>query len=488
MTDSFFFYDLETSGFSPRSARIMQFAGQRTDMSLKPIGEPINELIKLTPDVLPDADAVLVTGITPQKTLADGLTEAEFLQLFYKEVVKPGTIFVGFNSIRFDDEFMRFLNYRNFYDAYEWQWKDNCSRWDLLDVVRMMRALRPEGIKWPFAPDGKPTNRLEFLTKLNKLSHDSAHDALSDVQATIAVAKMVQDQQPELFNHLLKSRKKDAVKAIVDSGKPFMYTSGRYSSDYLHTTAAVLLGRHAKQDYALVYDLRQDPTPFLKMSVEELINTWKFTRDPDAVRLPVKTLKYNRCPAVIPGVVKDQATLDRLKLSRDAVSHHLRLVSQEAPAFVEKLFKAVEQLDKAREQDQLSLVDNQLNVDERLYDGFIDNTDKTSMRAVRAADPADLSGLASSLHDSRLQSLLPLYKARNHPRSLSGDERQVWDEFCHHQLFDGGPGSRLAKYFSRLEELTAAGQLSGEQQYLLEELRLYGESIAPSAEYDGVTG
>src|ERR1035437_7390415 len=104
MASNFFFYDLETSGFNPRAARVMQFAGQRTDLALKPVSEPVNVLIKLTPDVLPSPDAVLVTGITPQQTLADGLPEAEFLKLFYDEVVRPDTVFVGFNSIRFDDE------------------------------------------------------------------------------------------------------------------------------------------------------------------------------------------------------------------------------------------------------------------------------------------------------------------------------------------------------------------------------------------------
>ncbi len=479
MADSFFFYDLETSGFSPRTARIMQFAGQRTNMDLKPIGAPINELIKLSPDVLPDPDAVLVTGITPQQTLADGLTETEFLKLFYREATKPGTIFVGFNNIRFDDEFVRFLNYRNFYDAYEWQWRDKRSRWDMLDTARMIRALKPDGIKWPFAPDGKPTNRLEFLTKLNKLSHDSAHDALSDVQATIDVAKLLQSKQPELFGYLLKMRQKEAVRPIIDSGKPFMYTSGRYPSQYLHTTAAVLLGRHAEQDYALVYDLRENPTPFLKMSVDELIEAWKFTRDPDAVRLPVKTLKYNRSPAVVPGVVKDEATLQRLQLSRQDIMRNLRLISQHGIEFVDKLFKAVKRLDEAREKDQMSLVDNQLNVDERLYDGFVPDSDKRLLPVVRAAKPAELADLAGKLTDKRFQSLLPLYQARNYPDSLGPEQRRDWDDFCQHKLLDGGSDSRLGRYFARLQELSS-GTLSDQQKYLLEELQLYGQSIVPS--------
>jgi len=274
MADSFFFYDLETSGFDPRNARIVQFAGQRTDFDFRPIGDPINELIALSRDVLPDPDAVLITGITPQQTQAEGLTEAEFLKIFQKEVVQPGTIFLGFNSIRFDDEFMRFLLYRNFYDSYQWQWQDNCSRWDILDVVRMTRALRPDGIQWPFAPDGRPANRLEMLTQVNKLSHEGAHDALSDVLATIQVAKLVHDKQPELFNYLLSVRGKKAVAELVTSGKPFVYTSGRYPSENLHTTAGVQLARHTQSDTSLVYDLRHDPTPFLDMTIDEMIKAW----------------------------------------------------------------------------------------------------------------------------------------------------------------------------------------------------------------------
>lgn len=478
MADSFYFYDLETTGFDPRGGRIMQFAGQRTDLQLNIIGEPINELIKLTPDILPEPGAVMITGITPQMTMADGLTEAEFLKLFYKEAVKPDTIFVGFNSVRFDDEFMRFLHYRNFYDAYEWQWANGCSRWDILDLVRAARALRPEGIKWPFSPEGKPTNSLGYLTSLNKLSHEAAHDALSDVQATIAVAQLVRAKQPKLFDHLLSVRKKDKVREIVESGKPFMYTSGRYSSQFLHTTAAILLGRHADRDYALVYDLRANPTQFLDMTVDELIEIWKYNKDPEALRLPVKTLKYNRCPAVVPGVVQDKETLDRLKLSLDEISANVTKLSKVGKAFADKLFQAADKMDEEREKAQVALLDNEFTVDNRLYDGFISDSDKQNMRAVRVASPDELTEKANDFKDVRLKSLLPLYKARNFPKYLSGEERIRWENFCYTRLIEGGAESQLAKYFNRIEEL-GSGKQSGEVRYLLEELKLYGESIIP---------
>jgi exodeoxyribonuclease-1 len=488
MAASFFFYDLETSGFDPRRARVMQFGGQRTDMSLKPIGEPVNVLVKFMPDVLPQPDAILVTGITPQRTLAEGLTEAEFLKLFYEEVVRPDTIFVGFNSIRFDDEFMRFLHYRNFYDAYEWQWKDGRSRWDLLDTVRMTRALRPEGIEWPFAADGKPANRLEFLTKVNKLEHVGAHDALSDVKATISVAKLVRDKQKDLFEYLVGMRDKKKVAELVQAGQPFVYTSGRYPGSHLHTTASVLLAKHPQQDAALVYDLRQDPTPFLDMTVDEIIKAWRFTRDPDVPRLPVKTLKYNRCPAVAPlGVIKDSATQERIGLTLATITKHLEILKKHQSDFAAKVLKAVEQLDNERAKAQTSLVDDQLTVDERLYEGFIGDQDKQAMRVVRAAVPDELSDLASNFKDERLKSLLPLYKARNYPASLGKEERAAWEAFCQRQLFDGGTNSRLAKYFARLAEL-GQGKLTANQQYLLEELQLYGQAIVPSDGFDDAAG
>jgi len=230
MAQNFFWYDLETSGISPREQRVMQFAGQRTDMDLKPIGAPVNILVRLGEDILPDPEAVLLTGITPQSTLQDGVTEVEFLKLFYEQVATRDTIFVGYNTIRFDDEFMRFMNYRNFYDAYEWQWRDGRSRWDLLDVVRMTRALRPEGIKWPMTDDGKPTNRLELITKLNGVSHEHAHDALADVIASIEVARLIRTKQPKLFDWLLKLRGKNDVKKFLDANQTFIYAPTRPNS------------------------------------------------------------------------------------------------------------------------------------------------------------------------------------------------------------------------------------------------------------------
>lgn len=480
MADSFFFYDLETSGVNPRQARIMQFAGQRTDLNLKPIGQPYNILIKLSDDVLPDPDAVLITGITPQQTLSDGITEAEFCKIFISEIAQPGTCFVGYNSVRFDDEFMRFLLYRNFYDPYAWQWKNGSSRWDLLDVVRMTRALRPEGIEWPFDENGVCTNRLELITKANKLAHDSAHDALSDVQATIDVAQMIRSKQPKLFDYLYSIRSKKKVSELVVAGKPLVYSSGRYPSEFDKTTVVVSLGLHPTSQGALVYDLRHDPTPYLKMNSDELVEVWRYNEDKEAVRLPVKAMQFNRTPAVAPISVLDEASKDRLQINMDDINKHLELLRSDA-TFYKRLSDAVEKMNIERDKRaalHFRPGTRHPSVDSQLYDSFISDTDRRIADRVPAAKPADLSSFVDKFNDPRLKSLLPLYKARNFPSNLTNEERAAWESHREQSLAAGGAESALARFGERLSELVGT-KTDSREQYLLEELRLYAESIMP---------
>lgn len=477
MAASFYFYDLETSGINPRSDRIMQFAGQRTDLNLKPIGQPDKFYLKITPDILPEPDAVLITGITPQQTLSEGDSEAEFLKHFYQNIALPDTIFLGFNNIRFDDEFVRYLNYRNFYDAYEWQWQSGRSRWDLLDVIRMTRALRPQGINWPKDDEGKPSNRLTLLTKANNIKHDQAHDALSDVQATIAIADLIAQKQPKLFNFLLENRDKKRVAALVTKAEPFVYSSGRYASEFEKTTVAVTIANHSTQHgTVLVYDLRVDPTPFAKKTVKELAEMLDATKTAEKQeQLPVKQLQLNRCPAVAPLSVLDVDSQKRLNLKQDSINRNLKslLAFGDLGDKIQAAFRVYDQQKKA------SYVIDINNVDAQLYDGFFNDQDVQKMSVVRLADANQLADLHPEFVDTRLVKLLLLYKARQFPSSLSNAERNMWEEYRAYKLLQGGENSLATRYALRLNELSADTSLNHQQRYLLEELKLYGESIMP---------
>lgn len=478
MVQSFYFYDVETSGRDPRLSRIMQFAGQRTDNQLKPIGQPHNIMIKLTPDVLPEPDAILTHGITPQQSLEEGVTEAEFLKLFDKEIATAGTTFVGYNNIRFDDEFIRFSLWRNFYDAYEWQWKDGASRWDMLDVARTTRALRPDGIKWP-ADDAN--NRLEILASLNQLKHTDAHDALSDVGALIDLAKLIKDKQPKLFDYLFGLRDKNKVLPFINSGKPFVHTSGRYPKEYAHTTIVATVAEHPQKQSVLVYDLRVDPSLLLKQSVEELAEAWRYkpwVKDADKpAYFPVKELAPNRCPSIAPlnVITSDKQSLQRLQLDMNQINANYKKL-QAAKGFDLKLIGAYQLL---HPQPEKPAVTGDLEADSQLYNGFIEGSDKVKLRAVRATKPEEIRNFLSQFTDERLNALLPLYKARNYPKSLTDEERTAWEDFCRRRLTHGGQQSQAVKFFERLNRLGSRTDLTKEQRYLLEELSLYAQSIAP---------
>ena len=472
---TFYFFDVETSGFSPRTDRIMQFAGQRIDMDLNPIDQPDNILIKLTPDVLPEPGAVLVHGIAPQKTLNEGISEKEFCKYLTGQVSMPNTIMVGYNNIRFDNEFLRFTLWRNFYDAYEWSWKEGCSTWDLLDVARMTRALRPEGINWPFAPDGKPSNKLEYLSAVNKLDHVDAHDAMSDVKASIAVARLIKQKQPKLFKYLFNIRSKDKAAPLVTKGDPLVYTSGRYPAEFEKTTIAVIVAKKADRTGALVYDLRIDPGEFKDLSADELAKRWA-DRSDGAPYFPVKELRYNRCPAVAPLSVLDMAGMKRLKLHKEIIADHLTEL-QKAKNFGDKLIEALDMMWPPR---QPEMVVDQRKVDGQLYDAFVPDEDRTKMSLLRAAKPDQLSDLKLDFKDVRLKALLPLYKARNFPEVLTTIEKKLWEDFRRQKLLAGDDTSQVARFFAQLEELDKTPGLDAEKRGLLEELKHYGESAIPA--------
>ena len=469
MSQTFFFYDLETSGLNPRQDRIMQFAGIRTTLDFEQIGEPYNILVKLNDDTLPSPDALMVTGITPQQTQADGYTEAEFAKLLMDEIFTEDTIAVGFNNIRFDDEFIRTLFWRTFTDPYEWAWRDGRGRWDLLDVVRMTRALRPEGIEWPVV-DGKEVNKLELITKQNGIDHFKAHDALSDVEALIAVTKLIQEKQPQLYAHLfaVKDKKKVAELVNLDNKKPFVYVSGRYDAEFHKATVAFPLtaGRNGN---VIVYDLRYDPTPLINLSAQELAKSmfakWEERQKEDFVKLPVKELQYNRAPAVAPvGVLEREGGWERIGLDIETIEKH-RDILLSSPAFAENVRSLYEgRPEFAKDPDP----------EAQLYEGFVPDVDRLRIEKVRNASVDVLADMHPDFTDERLNALLLHYKARNYPQSLAEDEQAQWEEWRAARI-----KKQLPEFVNRLQQLAATHAGDDSKEYILQELQLWAESIMP---------
>jgi exodeoxyribonuclease-1 len=180
------------------------------------------------------------------------------------------------------------------------------------------------------------------------------------------------------------------------------------------------------------------------------------------------------------GVLSDKGVQERLKVTPELAAAN-RAKLQAMPDLLANIVRARDLLDDERGERWKGEVSD---ADTALYDGgFFDDNDKRLMSVIRAAKPADLGQLTDDLHDQRLRTLLPRYKARNYPKDLSDEERAEWERYRHQVLMEGGAESRLAKFMHRLGEL-AQTEAGAEKRYLLEELQLYAESIMPVLDTD----
>lgn len=474
MPNTLYWHDYETFGTDPSRDRPSQFAGVRTDEDLNIIGEPLMIYCQPCHDVLPTPEACLITGITPQKAQREGLPEPEFIAAIEREMATPGTCSVGYNSLRFDDEITRYTLYRNFYDPYEREWKQGNSRWDIIDMMRLARALRPAGIEWPEYEDGSPSFRLEDLCAANGLTHESAHDALSDVLATIALARLVKERQPRLYQYVYEHRFKHKVADLIDpvQRQPFLHVSQRLPRENGYTALMLPLARHPVNSNAVIaVNLNADPEPLLMLTADE-IRTRLFTRRsdlaPGQLPIPLKLVQANRCPVVATPRLLDDAAAQRLGIGlQDCERHWHQLLAAEGLAEkVREVFVEPGRNGAARDADQ------------RLYEGFLNDADRALLPAVRQADPEQLSG-AFQFEDERYRALLFQYRARHYPYTLDEREAAQWRDFCVRRLTDPDRGFlTLERFFERIEALELEHAHHPRNQTILVALRQWGQHIA----------
>ncbi|MDL9998130.1 exodeoxyribonuclease I [Variovorax sp. J22P240] len=475
---TFLWHDYETFGAVPRRDRPSQFAAIRTDAELNEIGEPLMIYCKPAPDYLPSPVACLITGITPQQCLERGIPEHEFAAHIEQAFSQPGTIGVGYNTIRFDDEVTRFLFWRNLIDPYAREWQNDCGRWDLLDVVRLTYALRPDGIEWPKKADGSQSFKLEDLARANGLLHEAAHDALSDVRATIALARLVRDRQPKLFDFAFALHRKDRVAselglpATRDSARPFLHVSGMFPAERGCLGVMWPLATHPTNKNELIaWDLAHDPSELCDLDVATL-RLRLFTRTaelPEGVaRLPVKGVHLNKSPMVV-GNLK---TLSPVMATRWGIDMDAAMRNAEVAAALPDMSAIWPQVyERPREGTP--------DVDEDLYGGFVGNGDRRRLTQLRSLSPTQLAQARTGFDDPRLEELLFRYRARNFVETLSDEEAERWEAHRVARLLEGEGGARnVDELFAEIDTLAETADERAEQ--ILGELYEYAEAIAPA--------
>ncbi|MCK9512443.1 MAG: exodeoxyribonuclease I [Pigmentiphaga sp.] len=479
---TFFWHDYETFGARPRRDRPAQFAGIRTDTDLNEIGEPVMLYCRPANDYLPEPEACLITGITPQLCLERGVPEHEFAARIEAELARSGTIGVGYNTIRFDDEVTRFLFWRNLIDPYAREWQNDCGRWDLLDVVRLTYALRPDGIEWPKHTEGelrgRPSFKLEHLSAANGLAHEAAHEALSDVRATIALARLIRQRQPRLFDFALALRRKERVASELGlpasqaEAKPFLHVAGMFPAERGCLAVMWPLASHpVNKNELIAWDLTHDPSELAALDADA-IRERLFTRTEDLAaglsRLPIKSVHLNKSPMVV-GNLKTltPAMAERWGIDMATALRHAT-VARDLPD-MSAIWASVFQRPTAPAPD----------VDEDLYGGFIGNDDRRRLQRLRMLAATELVDARTGFDDSRLDELLFRYRARNFPDTLTEAEAERWEAHRAARLLGGAGGALTAEgMFERIDALSE--QIDDERgEAILGALYDYAEAIVP---------
>ncbi|GKX62644.1 exodeoxyribonuclease I [Pragia fontium] len=466
---TFYVHDYETFGISPAYDRPAQFAGVRTDSDFNIIAEPLVIYCKPNDDYLPEPEAVMITGITPQEARSKGVIEAEFARQIHDDFSAANTCILGYNNIRFDDEVSRNIFYRNFFDPYAYSWQNGNSRWDLLDVMRACYALRPDGIEWPLNDDGLPSFKLEHLTKANGVEHTHAHDAMSDVYATIAMAKLVKQAQPKLFDYLYQLRNKRKVANLIDIAEmtPLVHVSGMFGALRGNTSWIAPLAWHPENSNAvIVCDLAGDMTPLLELDADTLRERLYTRRDElgeDQSPVPLKLVHTNKCPVLAPAKTLLPENADRLGIDRQRCLANLQLLRQ-SPDLREKVIAIFA---------DATPFTPPTDVDGRLYDGFFSDADRAAIRIIQQTKPENLPALDLTFNDNRLETLLFRYRARNYPATLDDSEQRRW--LAHRQAML--TQDRLEKYAAKLEQLAQIHGDNPEKVALLKSLFRYAEEL-----------
>lgn len=451
-------YDLETFGLNPRYDRIAEAAMIRTDMNLEIVGEPILLYSKLSPDYLPTPQSCLITHITPQEVNEKGIPEAEFIERIREEMMKPDTITAGYNNIKFDDECIRATLYRNLYDPFEREYKNRCSRWDLINLVRATRDLRPDGINFSkLNPEtGTVSFKLTDLTEENNITQEGAHDALVDVYATIDVARLIKAKQPKLFMYALNHRYKSEVIKEIDvlRGTPFLYTSALFATERGATRPLLPIFQKDSSPEIYCFDLTRE--------IPEVIEA-------DYEKSGIVKVSTNRCPFVAPLSTLDKKSEERLGFTQADVRKKAEEIKQKRIFSKNQILSTIAPFEK-----------EDLDVDLALYGSFATEHDKATLERIRKMRPEEKIKSGEHLFDDdKYHKLLWRQVARCYPEALSDSDKEKWKNFCALRLLQNVTQESFTydKYMRTVEEILTSLDTTAEDKMIALKLKDYGKTL-----------
>lgn len=443
---TYLFYDIETTGLNKCFDQVLQFAAIRTDHQLNELSR-YEIQIKLNPDVIV-SPAALITHRIGIAEFSKGLSEYEAIQKIHALFNTPNTITVGYNSLGFDDEFLRFSFYRNLLSPYTHQYANNCGRIDIYPITLLYYLFKPNHLKWP-NNNGSVNLKLENLNAMNQFFQGQAHNAMVDVEVTLALARKLFEDQTMWHYVIDYFQKKNDESRIANQTIGFL-VNGKIGAESRYIAPVLYLGQHLHYKNQLLY-LRLDDPNLIKTKQDKL---------KESTRIFKKRL--GEPPIFLPD--KDR---------------YWQLISDERKKMVEQnkqwlgnnseLLKSITQYYQHEKYPEVP----ERDADAALYAiGFPTPAEEKCFQQFHAAKTVEKEALAMRIsHSVRREQAIRIL-GRHFPEYLSNDNKNDFDAYLQSQPVDYRGEKKLTRMQaeSEINELMK-GKLDVEQMTLLMELR-----------------
>ena len=402
------FYDFETTGRSGTWDQIIQVGAVLVNSEFQEL-DRFEAKCSLRPGLVPEPGALLVNKTTPdmlRKTNLShyGLVE-QMLQTFKKWTP---ALFIGYNSIGFDEEFLRKTLFKTLNDPYLTQFDGN-KRGDILGLIRTAHLYYPDCIKTPTSDKGNAVFKLDQLAPMNGIEHGNAHDAIGDVLATIGIAKIIADKAPAVWKSSLMTTSKVEVNTIVQNEKLFCFNEYFYGK--ARPYVVTFLCFHPKYNWPQCFDLKEDPQTYFTMNMEDLKLAMK--KSPKIIR----SVKNNKHPVIMnPKFGENFDGYKQLGMKKLMERAEMLHGTEE---FKKKVSRILEE--EAQEKDDL---DSQLDIqaEESIYSGgFASDQDKSTMKEFHQAEWKDKLIVADKFKDSRFNYFAKRLIYEENPQILPQD-------------------------------------------------------------------
>lgn len=500
---TFLFMDYETFNRNPKGGRASQFASLRTDYFLNIDADSAQNIFcEQTIDNIPSPQAALITKITPQKIIKIktgaiqlSTSSYSFIPQVYneywftyhinKEMSKNHTCTLGYNSYKFDDEFTRNLLYRNLFDPYEREWKNYNSRFDVYYLVIATFVLKPHLLNFPNAIDKTskeplfhsktglplPSFRLEELSVANGIHHINAHDAFSDVEATIGIMKKIKDGDETFFSEMFSFRKKSNVDIWLSNNKkqPFIHISQYYGKE--NYSLGVLFQIMTFNQEVLCLNIALDVTPLILLEGEDLKNHL-FPNKDNGISSPKNIVKFrhNQCP-ILANIKEYWHIFENLQIDTSTFRKNLDLIKNNIELLKIKLHPLYFK--------EFAPADPNTDSDLGIYNGFFSPDEVKQAKEVHIQIKENkFASFDYSEYSPRLKEMIFKIKARNFPFTLSPDEQNKWLLYSRNRVLDSNIGAELTldQYYQEVEELNKS-ELSKEDKRVLNDIEEFVSQI-----------